>query len=147
MNTEEYRGARGRPAMQAEPGMPEILLVENELMIALEIEGIIEEAQLGKVHIVGNQDAARAALADHARFAGAILDVNLSEGDSLDLAAELQEKGVPFAFATGYDTSARFLARFPDIPVIAKPFDREELVSTMMRLLDAVDGDDTTAQP
>lgn len=135
MSTEEQREDSGSTAMQAGTRLPCILLVENELMIALEIEGIIEEAGLGKVHVVGNQEAARNALQEIADVSVVILDVNLSEGHSLDLAEELMEQRIPFAFATGYDTSARFLSRFPGAPVIGKPFDRVDLVTTVRNLL------------
>lgn len=112
-----------------------ILLVENELTIALEMEGAISETGKCKVHVAGSEEAARVLLGKVSGISGAILDVSLGEGTSLELARELLAQGVPVAFATGYDTSTELLAPFPDVPVISKPFDTSELLAVVDRLL------------
>ncbi len=112
-----------------------ILLVENELTVALEMEVALREEGVCDVRIAGNEDAARDILASNPVLSGAILDVNLSGGTSLELAEELVARGVPVAFATGYDATSEQLARYPDIPVISKPFGRHELIAAVNALL------------
>lgn len=114
---------------------PQLLLLEDELMIALEIQGIIEEAGVATVHIAGNADTARSMAAEFKGLAGAILDVNLNDGTSLGLAAELRERDIPIAFATGYEPGDDFLARFNDVPLLAKPFDVGDLITIVRKLI------------
>lgn len=114
---------------------PDLLLVENELMIALEIQSLIEDAGLARVHVAGNETDARAMLPTLSALAAAILDVNLSRGTTLGLAEELRARGIPFAFATGYDSSAAFLKKFPDIAVIPKPFDPNEMLAVVREMI------------
>lgn len=119
------------------PADPVVLLVENELMVALEMENTIRDAGLCEVCIAGDDVAARGLIAQTDKLAGAILDVRLSHGTSLDLAEDLLARGVPVVFATGYDTGADYLERFPDVPVISKPFEPTELLAAVARLLSA----------
>lgn len=112
-----------------------ILLVENELAIALEMEGVIAESGKCKVHLAGSEAAARQVLGEISGISGAILDVGLADGTSLELARELLDQGIPVAFATGYETGTELLAPFPDVPVIGKPFNTAELLTLVDRLL------------
>jgi hypothetical protein len=67
-------------------------------------------------------------------LAGALLDVNLSRGEtSFRVAADLAGRQVPFVFVTGYDLDSSFPAEFRDSPRISKPIDLGRLVRTMLR--------------
>jgi DNA-binding LytR/AlgR family response regulator len=65
----------------------------------------------------------------------ALLDINVAGERSYPLADLLLAKGVPFAFCSGYGENAGLPARLSHIPLVAKPFDRDDLVSTVTALL------------
>src|SRR5215469_6180465 len=79
-----------------------VLVVEDEFLVAVLIEDYLRE--LG-CNIVG--PAARLAsaqmLVDQAAFDCALLDINVAGEKIYPIAAALAERGVPFAFLTGYD--------------------------------------------
>ncbi len=95
-----------------------ILLVEDECLIAFDVESIIQEA--------GGEVAAHApCLAKALELAGipdlslAILDFRLGPDNSLPVAAKLHARRVPFIFHTGCPCEAS--AAWPQVPAIAKP--------------------------
>jgi CheY-like chemotaxis protein len=67
------------------------------------------------------------ALAEAEDFDLAILDVNLHNQLSYPVADRLQQRGIPFIFATAYvhDTLP---ARFMNAPFIQKPYESEALM-------------------
>jgi len=98
-----------------------ILVVEDEMTIALLIEDMLNE--LG--HEVVGLAMRLAPAVEFARTCAmdfAILDVNLDGKTSFSVADILRERGLPFAFATGYGPSG-IESRFADCPVLKKPFD------------------------
>jgi hypothetical protein len=73
--------------------------------------------------------------AQNGMFDWAILDVNLDGQPSYPFADILKERGVPFAFATGYGTKG-LDTKYGDPPLLAKPFvmaDLEKLLSAVTR--------------
>ncbi|CAN5371067.1 response regulator [soil metagenome] len=74
------------------------------------------------------------ALIDGQVFDAAVLDVNLNGDKTQAIADALAARGVPFVFCTGYSgDDIRVGDR--DRPVLKKPFQYEELVGTLTRLL------------
>ena len=73
-------------------------------------------------------------LVSDAQLDGAILDVNLAGENSYLVASALQERGVPFAFATG-DGSLEADAGFDDPILLAKPFNFDEVKAVLDQLL------------
>jgi CheY-like chemotaxis protein len=110
-----------------------ILIVEDQPLIALNIEDVIRETGGG---VVGS--AARLCdaltLIETAPWDVALLDVKLAQGEAVYPAAErLQAKGVPFAFLTAWD--GEIDARYSDVPVLRKPFSEAELESCLQMLM------------
>jgi hypothetical protein len=64
----------------------------------------------------------------------AILDLNLGSALTYPVADMLQEKGVPFIFATGYGSSGLKEA-YSDLPTLQKPFNQEALGLAIMGAL------------
>lgn len=97
-----------------------VLVVEDEAMIRMLLCDMIED--LG--HAVAGQ-AARIdealALASQVAFDFAILDVNLDGKTAEPIAAAIEQRGIPFVFATGYGESG-IPARFRGRPFLQKPF-------------------------
>ena len=110
-----------------------ILVVEDTFMLAQELNEILVE--FGCVIVGPAARASEAAdLAGSNALDGALLDVNLSRGEtSFSLAADLAGRHVPFLFITGYDLDSAFPAEFRDIPRLSKPLDLGRLVHAMLR--------------
>jgi DNA-binding NtrC family response regulator len=112
-----------------------VLIVEDEVLVALDIESALTDAGMVVSGRAGTLDAARRAVA-LGEFDAVLLDANLAGQPVLDLAAALQRQGVPFAFATGYGREG-IAAEFRNVPVLSKPFTSEQLIGLMRRLLAA----------
>jgi DNA-binding response OmpR family regulator len=113
--------------------LPRILLVDDEPLISMLVEGWL--AELG-CDVVGPARSVEEGLdlADDGQLDGAILDVNLAGENSYSVANALQEKGVPFAFATG-DGSLDADSGFDDPILLAKPFNFDGVKAVLDQLL------------
>lgn len=109
------------------------LIVEDQMLIALDLEQILEEAGLKVIATVTSPAEALATL-DRELPDVAILDVNLGDGNSEPIGHALRQRGVPFIFATGYG-DAGIGGDFADIPVVRKPYSRESILTELRRLL------------
>jgi len=111
-----------------------VLLVEDEPLVALEIEAHLLDLGCEIVGPAATVAAARELIETY-RCDAALLDANLGGRRVDELAARLRDRGVPFAFATGYGREAA-PARFADIPVLTKPFSIGELLSVLSSLIE-----------
>jgi DNA-binding response OmpR family regulator len=113
--------------------LPRILLVDDEPLISMLVEGWL--AELG-CDVVGPARSVEEGLdlADDGQLDGAILDVNLAGENSYSVANALQEKGVPFAFATG-DGGLDADSGFNDPILLAKPFNFDGVKAVLDQLL------------
>lgn len=78
-----------------------VLIVEDDPFIAMDIESAVAE-QLGdgvELIVVESVAAARKAAVD--RLACALLDIDVIDGKTFEVATELQQTGTPFAFVSG----------------------------------------------
>lgn len=109
-----------------------VLVVEDELMVAMGLEMTLTDAGYVVVGPIGRFDqavkAAGTAMADVA-----LLDVNLRGTEVFPIADMLAARGIPFAFLTGYGRET-LPARFADEQILCKPFQREQLLSTLQTL-------------
>lgn len=102
-----------------------ILVVEDEIMIRLLLEDMLSDLGYTIAAAVGRIEEA-VKVAKTGTFDVAILDVNLN-GQSVSPVAEvLEERGVPFVFATGYGERG-LPPRFAAKPTLQKPFQQENL--------------------
>lgn len=76
-----------------------ILILEDDPLIALDLQLIVEECGHEVVRLCGTLADLRAHLDDATDFA--FLDVDLPDGKSFELATRLDERHVPFAFVSG----------------------------------------------
>ena len=111
-----------------------VLLVEDEAIIAMTAEDMLD--QLGCVTIASCSTLADAiAAASRGGFDVALLDINLNGLDSMPVAAQLKEAGVPFVFTTGYGATGRD-SRYDEVPLVTKPYqlgDLEAAIAQAMR--------------
>ncbi|PPD13571.1 MAG: hypothetical protein CTY25_14710 [Methylobacterium sp.] len=106
-----------------------ILVVEDEMMIAMLIEDILGDHGCRIVGPASRVAVALRLLAEEAVDI-ALLDVNLNGEDSYPIADELARRGIPYVFATGYGAGSVRLGYAP-CAVLQKPFDPAELCACL----------------
>ena len=109
-----------------------ILVVEDDMLIAIHIEDVLRGLGCVVVGPVGKLDAAMR-IADDEALDAAILDVNIRGGHIFPVAERLRTRGVPFALVSGYGDWALPEA-FRNQPRLTKPFTEHEL-EAQVRLL------------
>lgn len=110
-----------------------ILIVEDEPFIALDLRFACEDAGLAAI-TAGSSAAALEALAANDTIDGAVLDVNLGNGETCEAIAQaLRQKGVPFVLNTGDLNRAGEYLRGIDAPILSKPTASSEVVERLLR--------------
>ncbi|MEO0374161.1 MAG: response regulator, partial [Cyanobacteria bacterium P01_A01_bin.17] len=64
-----------------------------------------------------------------------LLDINLKDEVSFEIAEALQEQQIPFLFTTGYDSRYEVPEHLAMAPRLKKPIDIEKLTLTLKQLL------------
>jgi two-component sensor histidine kinase len=111
-----------------------ILLVEDEPLVAMDIESQLEALGCEIVGPAGTLERAMQLIAAGG-FDAALLDANLAGRPVHELAEALTRKGIPFSFATGYGREALPLG-FREAALLSKPFGPNQLVAVVKALLD-----------
>ncbi|MFZ5671085.1 MAG: response regulator [Pseudomonadota bacterium] len=108
-----------------------LFVVEDESLVAMLLEGMLEELGCVVVNVAGSLDQALQSVDSVVAGAhAAILDVNLGGELVYPFADKLAEQQVPFVFATGYGR-AGVASRYPGAPVLAKPYRPEDLAAAL----------------
>ncbi len=111
----------GKPPERSTLPPGDVLIVEDDLIIALDLEETI--LRLGvQTSRTATSVAEAIELIATRKPDFALLDIGLRDETSLAIADRLDALGVPFAFLTGYGARATPLPRFGDRPKIEKPF-------------------------
>lgn len=113
-------------------------VLDDEFLIALDIQQILERAGASHVTSVASATEAIEVLGREPKFDLAVLDVKLGgvERNSLDVAALLHTQGVPFVFLTGMRADDVHAKKFPNAPVIEKPYDVTALLRAVQQALE-----------
>ena len=113
------------------------LVLDDEFLIALDIQQILELAGAKHVASVASASEAIELLRREPKFDLAVLDVKLggAEGHSLGVAAMLAKAGTPFVFLTGMRVDNVHAKKFPQAPVVEKPYDALTLIDGAQRAL------------
>lgn len=115
-----------------------VLIVEDSYLVAESLAQILTEAGATVVGPVPRaEDAHR--LIEERTINAALLDVKLAVGNTMTIARALQARECPFVFVTGYGSPALPEDAFGEVPVLRKPVNRDELLSTLSRLIAAAD--------
>ena len=124
---------RGTFRIRRSPGAGHpILIVEDEFLIAADLEAQIREDGGKTARLALSIDAAEQELKKGSDLAGVILDVNVGGATSFGLADVLVEAGLPFVFFTGY-RSISIPDRVVGIPRIPKPASWHELQTGLIK--------------
>lgn len=115
------------PVAPVEPmagGGRRVLIVEDNALIAMELEDSLDAA--GYV-VAGRANSVAEAMAviETTDFDVAVLDVDLGGQQSFPIADTLEAKGIPYAFATGFETLTK--ERGYTAPVLTKPVNEAAL--------------------
>lgn len=113
-----------------------VLVVEDEYMLADELQLALEEAQaliVGPAATVGD---AIELIRSEQDIDGAILDVNLNGELAFPIADCLVARGIPFLFTSGYDASI-IPDRFDNIERCQKPIIMKRVTQAIGRVIHA----------
>ncbi len=113
---------------------PRVLLVEDEALVAIMIQDALAEFGFQVIGPVATASQALAAVRESGCDA-AVLDINLGDGLVYAVAEILTERGVPFAFVTGYDADS-VDPRFAGVPILQKPIERDILRKIFIQRVD-----------
>lgn len=124
------------PGLPADHGLklmaPRVLVVEDEMTVAMLIEDMVSELAYEVAAVVPRlEDAMR--LLDSETFDLAMLDVHLNGKTVFPFAEALEEREIPFLFATAYGVRG-LPKQFQDHLVLQKPFGPVELRRALTEL-------------
>jgi PAS domain S-box-containing protein len=139
-------GALGTGASGQAPGLEagedttprRILVVEDEALVALQIQGDLE--QEGH-EVVGPARSLKQGLqlAAQEDIDAALIDVSLGRDVSIPIADKLLARSIPFAFATGYSDPAMLPEHLRTVPRVSKPY----AIAEIRHVLDTLIADRT----
>lgn len=107
-----------------------LLAVEDEFLIALDVQRILEDAGAATVLLANSIAEVQKLLADGPRIDAAVLDLKLGEEDASPLMEEFTRRAIPFVVTTGLDTAAP-----KGIRILAKPYRDAEFVDAILELV------------
>ena len=107
------------------PAGRRVLLVEDEALIAMNVEDMLDALGYVVVAAAAGVEEALAAV-EGGGIDAALLDVNLRGRTSFPVADALAARDVPFVFATGYGAHG-LREDLRDRPVLVKPFKLPDL--------------------
>ena len=133
----------GAPPPAPTPGPPQagirgraperVLVVEDDLVIALLAEEALQQLGVRHVVLAGTRDEALAAL-ERERFDLALLDVNLGDHTSEGVAEHLAALQVPVIVATGYSETDGLPDALRTRAHVCKPYGRADLQRALAEL-------------
>ena len=118
--------AEARPGSNRLPAPLRVLVVEDELLIALLLEEYLVSIGCEVVGIA-RDSASACRLVDQEHPDLALLDINLANGTSAPVARRLAEQGRPFIFVTAYDNLDQLPNDLRKAKVLQKPVDPARL--------------------
>ena len=109
-----------------------VLLIEDNMIIALDTEEMLIELGVREVLVSGSvTQALRAIEKDRPDFA--VLDFNLGEESSEPVARHLVREGVPFVLATGYSAKEVKFEELGARAILKKPYDKSDLAKALVQ--------------
>lgn len=117
----------------------QLLILEDEFLIALDVEQICREYGAAGVTIIRNlNEVVESSLASKV-FHAAILDLMLAGQKTTDFARRLRERAIPFVFATGY-VDTNLLDGFDGVPVVGKPYSSSDIIEALVAVISHAEG-------
>lgn len=113
----------------------DVLLVEDEAIIAMMVEDLLAELGCARIWHAGRIADALRLIAER-RPAAAVLDVNLAGDTVFPVAERLEALNTPFVFTTGYEADI-VPPRWRGRPFVQKPIDAANLAAALTAALRA----------
>lgn len=110
-----------------------VLVVEDEFLVALDLEAELEE--MGALVTCVSTLRQATGQAKTGNFDAAIVDLNLQGEESYPVADLLREQHVPFVFHTGQGERSALMRRYPGVTVCNKPCEGSAVVRDLERAL------------
>jgi CheY-like chemotaxis protein len=111
-----------------------ILIVEDEALVAFELQLSLEDEGAEIVGPALSLMKALEAVAHEGRIDLAVLDVDLAGEDVYPVAELLLQRGVPFVFHTGHGSRAQLTGLFPGTRTFIKPALPETLIAHLLKI-------------
>ncbi|ESR23863.1 regulatory protein [Lutibaculum baratangense AMV1] len=113
-----------------------VLVIEDELLVALNLETVLLEAGCEVIGPIASLQAAlKASASEEADLA--ILDINLRGEEVFPAAHILRERGIPLIFCSGYSDAQTLPEPFRSFQKLGKPYGATEVRDAMRRVLTA----------
>ncbi|MEX0772941.1 MAG: response regulator [Balneolales bacterium] len=109
-----------------------ILIVEDEFLVGLYIQSTLKDAGFAVTAPAVSVKEALHHIAEEG-FDAAVLDINLGEETSEEIAVKLSDLKIPFVFVTGYE-HVNLSPQFAGSPLLEKPIEGNQLVDTIHSL-------------
>lgn len=118
-----------------------VLILEDEFLIAMDVEELCREHGAAEVVIVRSfAESGAEPLDEVGLFNAAVLDVSLAGHPTFDFARRLQERSIPFVFATGHADNASLFESFEGVAVVGKPYSGNDLIEALAAAISARSG-------
>jgi chemotaxis family two-component system sensor kinase Cph1 len=111
-----------------------ILIVEDSFLLVMAIEDLFDRLGWKIIGPAARVDEAMA-LARTAEFDAALVDINLAGEMSWPVAAVLTERGIPFAFSSGYNVDTLLPASLQGTELISKPYRDGEVERCLRQII------------
>ena len=112
-----------------------VLIVEDDPFIAMDIESAVAEQLGDSVELIVVESVAEARRMTAKQLACALLDIDVVDGKTYDIASALQETGTPFAFVSG-SAPHEVPATLRDVRFLRKPFSTREVAAFVKSAVD-----------
>lgn len=113
-----------------------VLLLEDNMIVALTVENLLEDLGALQVLTASHIDSATEIM-NREVVEFAILDINLGEETSLELAMRLRAASIPFFFASGYGDDAGLTPELAGTVIVRKPYGKHDLHKAIITVLKA----------
>jgi len=113
-----------------------VLVIEEQFLIALDIQRILEDAKAAQTLFARSVREAAELAGRWAGFDLAVVALPRSDANGLALVRGLISAGVKVVISSGDSSYRRGVPELPNVPVVIKPFDAQELVAACMWAVD-----------
>lgn len=110
-----------------------ILVIEDEFLVALEIQSQMREAGFGPVEHAATEKEALKRIQEGS-WDAVVADANLNGRGLQRVTAALNQHRIPFIIVTGYSRDS-LPPEVAQVPVLHKPIDGQRLIQEVRRLL------------
>lgn len=108
-----------------------ILVVEDDVLIALDCQQSLQEAGAGRVEIAKSKDGV-SALLSHTAFDIAVIDFFLGSETGIPIAEMMVDANIAFVFCSGATIEVDLPAALKGSVLIPKPFSTADLISAVL---------------